>query len=49
MRAEVDDTASLVSEISRSIDEMNKTSSQLSEQTDELSASVESFLQRIRA
>lgn len=49
MRTTVDDTAALVLEMSKSIGEMEKISTQLSEQTDELSASVESFLQTIRA
>ncbi len=49
MRTTVDDTAALVLEISKSIGEMEKISTQLSGQTDELSASVESFLQTIRA
>jgi methyl-accepting chemotaxis protein len=49
MRATVDDTASLVSEMSQSIGEMKEISSQLSDQTGELSASVDSFLQTIRA
>jgi methyl-accepting chemotaxis protein len=49
MRTTVDDTASLVLDMSYSIGEMNDTSSQLSEQTEKLSASVDSFLQTIRA
>ena len=49
MRTTVDDTASLVLEMSHSIGEMKGISLQLSAQTDELSASVDSFLQSIRA
>jgi len=49
MRTTVDDTASLVSEMSQSIGEMKQSSTQLSAQSDELSASVDSFLQTIRA
>jgi len=49
MRATVEDTATLVSQMSQSITEMKEISSQLSDQTGELSASVDSFLQTIRA
>jgi len=49
MRSTVDDTAALVVDISRSIGEMREASSQLSKQTRELSASVDSFLQVIRS
>ncbi len=49
MRSTVDQTATLVSTMAKSIGEMKGISSQLSEQTDELSGSVDSFLQTIRA
>lgn len=49
VRATVRDTAALVSEMSQSIAEMNHISSQLTEQTAELSTSVDSFLQTIRS
>jgi methyl-accepting chemotaxis protein len=49
MRSTVDQTASLVGAMSMSIDEMKKISSLLSQQTEELSGSVDSFLQTIRS
>jgi len=49
MRATVDQTAELVSEMSRSIVEMRELASVLSHQTEEVSGSVDSFLQTIRA
>ncbi|HXZ11628.1 MAG TPA: methyl-accepting chemotaxis protein [Candidatus Sulfotelmatobacter sp.] len=49
MRTTVEDTASLVLEMSHSIGEMKGISLELSSQTNELSASVDSFLQSIRA
>jgi methyl-accepting chemotaxis protein len=49
MRTTVDETASLVMEMSKSIGEMKEISSQLTGQTNELSTSVESFLQMIRS
>jgi len=48
MRFTVDQTAALVSTMTKSIEEMKGISSQLSSQTEELSASVDSFLQTIR-
>jgi methyl-accepting chemotaxis protein len=45
----VDQTAALVSTMAKSIGEMKDISSQLSEQTEELSGSVDSFLQTIRS
>jgi methyl-accepting chemotaxis protein len=48
MRTTVDDTASLVLEMSHSIGEMKGISLQLTSQTGDLSASVDSFLQSIR-
>jgi len=48
MRSTVDQTAALVSTMTKSIEEMKGISSQLSSQTEELSASVDSFLQTIR-
>jgi methyl-accepting chemotaxis protein len=49
MRTTVDETASLVSEMSQNIAEMKEISSQLTDQTGDLTSSVESFLQAIRA
>jgi methyl-accepting chemotaxis protein len=49
MRSTVDQTAALVTTMAKSIGEMKGISSQLSSHTEELSASVESFLQTIRA
>ena len=49
MRATVDDTASLVLEMSRSIGDMKEISAELSQQTDQLANSVESFLHMIRS
>ena len=49
MRSTVEQTAALVTTMAKSIGEMKDISSQLSNQTEELSASVESFLQTIRA
>jgi methyl-accepting chemotaxis protein len=49
MRTAVDDTTTLALLMSQSIGEMKEISSLLSEQTDSLSASVDSFLQIIRA
>jgi methyl-accepting chemotaxis protein len=49
MRATVDQTADLVSAMSRSIHEMKEISSVLSQQTEDLSGSVDSFLQTIRS
>ena len=49
MRDTVDQTADLVTAMSRSIREMSEISSLLSEQTEELSGSVDSFLQTIRS
>jgi methyl-accepting chemotaxis protein len=48
MRSTVEQTATLVSTMATSIDEMKDISSRLSRQTDELSGSVDSFLQTIR-
>jgi len=49
MRTAVDDTTTLALLMSQSIGEMKEISSLLSEQTDSLSASVDSFLQINRA
>jgi methyl-accepting chemotaxis protein len=49
MRATVDQTADLVGEMSLSINEMRELSAVLSNQTEEVSGSVDSFLQTIRA
>jgi methyl-accepting chemotaxis protein len=49
MRSTVDQTASLVGAMSQSIGEMKEISSVLSEQTEQLSGSVDSFLQTIRS
>ncbi len=48
MRSSVDQTAALVTTMSKSIGDMKEISAQLSEQTEELSGSVEHFLQTIR-
>jgi methyl-accepting chemotaxis protein len=48
MRSTVDQTAALVGTMAISIGEMKDISAQLSEQTEELSGSVDSFLQTIR-
>jgi methyl-accepting chemotaxis protein len=48
VQSTVDQTASLVSAMEKSIGEMKEISSQLSDQTDELSGSVDGFLQTIR-
>ncbi len=48
MRSSVDQTAALVNTMSKSIGDMNEISVQLTEQTEELSGSVEHFLQTIR-
>jgi len=48
MRSTVDQTAALVSTMAKSIGEMKEISSQLSDQTEELSGSVDGFLQTIR-
>jgi hypothetical protein len=44
----VDQTAALVSAMAKSIGEMKEISVQLSDQTEELSVSVDGFLQTIR-
>lgn len=49
MRSTVDNTAELVAAMSKSIGDMQEISSQLSAQTEELSGSVDHFLQTIRA
>lgn len=49
MRSTVDQTASLVGAMSQSIGEMKEISAVLSEQTEQLSGSVDSFLQTIRS
>jgi methyl-accepting chemotaxis protein len=49
MRSTVDNTAELVAAMSKSIDDMQEISTQLSAQTEELSGSVDHFLQTIRA
>jgi methyl-accepting chemotaxis protein len=49
MRSTVDQTASLVGTMSQSIGEMKEISAILSEQTEQLSGSVDSFLQTIRS
>jgi hypothetical protein len=49
MRSTVEQTAALFTIMAKSIGEMKDISSQLSSQTEELSGSVESFLQTIRA
>lgn len=49
MRSTVGQTAALVAGMAKSIGEMKEISSQLSEQTEELSASVDGFLRTIRA
>jgi len=49
MRSTVDQTAELVSAMSQSIGEMQEISAVLSRQTEELSASVDAFVQMIRA
>jgi methyl-accepting chemotaxis protein len=49
MRSTVDQTASLVGTMSKSIAEMQEISLLLSQQTEELSGSVDSFLQTIRS
>jgi methyl-accepting chemotaxis protein len=49
MRSTVDQTASLVGAMSQSITEMKEISAVLSEQTEQLSGSVDSFLQTIRS
>jgi hypothetical protein len=49
MRATVEQTAALVGTMSKSIGEMHEISTLLSQQTEELSGSVESFLQTIRS
>jgi methyl-accepting chemotaxis protein len=49
MRSTVEQTAELVSAMAHSISEMKGISAVLSQQTDELSGSVDSFLQTIRA
>jgi methyl-accepting chemotaxis protein len=49
MRSTVDQTASLVGTMSQSIGEMKEISAVLSEQTEQLSGSVDSFLQTIRS
>ncbi len=49
MRSTVEQTASLVGAMSQSVGEMQEISAVLSQQTDELSGSVESFLRTIRA
>ena len=48
MRSTVDQTAALVGAMAKSIGDMKDISSQLSEQTEELSGSVDSFLHTIR-
>jgi methyl-accepting chemotaxis protein len=48
MRSTVDQTAALVSAMAKSIGEMKEISVQLSDQTEELSVSVDGFLQTIR-
>jgi methyl-accepting chemotaxis protein len=48
MRSSVDQTAALVTAMAKSIADMKEISAQLSHQTEELSGSVESFLQTIR-
>ncbi len=49
MRSTVDQTAALVGTMSQSIAEMQSISSLLSQQTEELSGSVEAFLQSVRS
>jgi methyl-accepting chemotaxis protein len=49
MRSTVDQTAALVGTMSKSIAEMQSISSLLSQQTEELSGSVEAFLQSVRS
>jgi methyl-accepting chemotaxis protein len=49
MRSTVDQTATLVGAMAKSIGEMKEISALLSEQTEQLSGSVDSFLQTIRA
>lgn len=49
MRSTVDQTAALVGTMSKSIAEMQNISSVLSQETDELSGSVEAFLQSVRS
>ena len=49
MCSTVDQTASLVGTMSQSIGEMQEISAVLSQQTEELSGSVDSFLQTIRS
>jgi hypothetical protein len=49
MRSSVDQPAALVDAMSRSIADMKEISSQLSRETEELSGSVDSFLQTIRS
>ena len=49
MRSTVDQTAALVGTISQSIGEMKEITAVLSRQTEELSASVDNFLQTIRS
>ena len=49
VQSTVDQTAALVTAMEKSIGEMKEISSQLSDQTDELSGSVDGFLQTIRA